>query len=287
MNETLNQYKRSFFRAAEMGLVDYEKSNQEVGELASEVVTGKTKFDRVYAAFKLIKEFMPSVLEESGLVEDWLQNPEKLPFDIQKLKFRGKIGHGGENDVYLLRSTKPGQPSWALKINTHTGEDINHLTQIAAQIKDNYRTLRWKYRELSPESIPPEYHLVVNSPRRGAGAVATLQPFIGNEIRDFFDDIDFQQRLTLMQAHPSLAQDVATFTRVTNQEYVDPNGGSVIDLLGPKNLSVIKNHGVPQLILLDPHLIELDSTNQELISSYNHRIKALNETVSAYQEQCR
>lgn len=280
----MNRYQSSLIRAMEVGLVDYEKGDETRKTLASQVIRGQRRFERVLAVFKLAKEVMPEAVEQSGILEKLLQNPSQLPFSLEQLRFRGRIGHGGENDVYLLESQKEDTPSWALKISRYTNGSLEHLTRVASELKNEYNRVQRAYHELSPRVIPPEHQLIVHGLQGGKGAVATLQPFIGNKLRDFFEDLTPRGRVRLMKENPPLAQDVTVFHRVTQERFSTP-GGKVIDLLGPKNLSVLETEEGAQLLLLDPHPTFVGADDPERVARFNERLEVLSATVKEYERQ--
>lgn len=254
--EAFERYVYRSKSAAEQVLLDDKKESHNLTkqELMKKMWTGKSKYERFVSLLRLIKDILPKSLtniDESKL-KDLFYYKKDLPFNPKKYNFGERIGIGGQSRVYLLESQTKENCSWTIKIATPNIEGKTPLEQVEA-FKKEYEYIKKIYKEM-PELIPLEHFLMIDDPyHRSKFAAATiLQPFVSGEIRDIFD-VKPEELKNMSQKNSFFKEQLEKFCSTT-LDYAQENG-EVIDLLGPKNVSVVKSEEGERLVLLDPHLI--------------------------------
>jgi len=246
--EKIKHYQKQFSRATERAFSDrgMDEISAEV-HLATLFKKGESKFNRTVALLGMLRKILPEgVLKFNYKTDD-------LPFDPERYEFNeGALGRGGENDVYRLEAKKNGEPSWALKINHQDRGDVKSLTARAKEISQEYEMVKDWYDEIEG-LVPREWTMILAGPRDGQAAIATIQEYYGTRIRDVFKEVDADELTTLLGNQPQLKADFENFLRISREQVALT--GNTIDLLGDKNLSLIKKDDEERLIILDPHLI--------------------------------
>ena len=253
-------YQKQFCRAAEDAFINKRIEEIKLSEhFATLFRVKETKFKRTVALLRILKATTPFELKYDYKKEDLPFNPVDYEFQERK------IDSGGENDVYLLESKKADFPSWVLKINHCDEGNTKELAARASQIKKEYEEVRNWYANM-PELIPQEDSLIMESPRNGKPAIITLQQYYGHEIKDIFELISQEKLSEIFEENPKLKEDLLNFLRITKKKEAET--GSMVDLGGPKNLSLIKIGDEERLILLDPHLISHPNRTKEAVKKY-------------------
>lgn len=254
--EQIKHYHKQLKRATERAFADEGMAEiRAEKQLATLFKKGESKFNRTVALLGMLRKVLPEgVLKFKYKTADLPLNPESYEFK------EGAVGRGGENDVYRLEARTAGAPSWALKINHQDRGDLKTLTGRAKEIKQEHEMVKDWYKEIEG-LVPREWTLILAGPRDGRPAIATLQEYYGSEIRDIFKEIEKDELAGLLDNQPRLKADLENFLRLSREQALAT--GETIDLLGNKNLSLIKKDGEERLVLLDPHLISNPWRNEE------------------------
>lgn len=263
--KSLEHYKKTFMWMAERGLADYRQGSEEKMDLFRQATARRTgKAQRMLAAFKLIKEFLPSNERTEKAIDGYFKDTSRLPFNTETLEYKGHIGGGAACDVLLLESTADGSPSYVVKVQRRINPKVQGETveATAANLKHEYERIRQIYADI-PEIIPKEFTMVMESPfKADAGpAVALVQRYYGRHIRDLFSEISREELAGICEREPELKQTLDKFIDITKQHFDDD--GEILDFFGPKNLSVVEEAGRHQLVLLDPHVTYSKSDQAE------------------------
>lgn len=199
----------------------------------------------------------------------------KLPFNVALLENRGKIGEGGESEVYLLESRQDNKPSYVVKI-THTfyDSDSSALAE-AEEIKEDYGRVKEIYAEI-PGLIPKEHLVILENPNiasRHKSTVGVVQRFYGHNIHDFFEGFSVNEVLAQASRDSRLADKIRKFAQITLKH--DEAEQEMVDVFGEKNLCLVKKGNSFDLILLDPHVIyatDPDSLAEEKLTELYSRV---------------
>lgn len=246
--KSLEYYKERFSEATEEGL-RHEKGSIDWAEFIRSF-SQKGKYNKVTSLIRLIKELAPGMVSENLLKIIPKDDPTNLPFNPDKLEFRGKIGKGGEHKVFLLEAKDSSQSSYVLKINHQVLGGLDQVKKKAARFKQEYEEIKDRYKDL-PGIIPEELTIITPNLKTGKPAMATIQKFYGNQIRDLLKDFNQEELISLMGQEPKLYSEFKKFYEITEKQYCQ--NGVAVDLLGDKNLSIVKTDDGFKLIILDPH----------------------------------
>ncbi|HEY4493983.1 MAG TPA: hypothetical protein VJB95_00920 [Candidatus Paceibacterota bacterium] len=260
--KSFETYKKVLLDTAELGLVHYRVGNENTAELLKEAIAPSTgRADRLVAIFKLINEFLPKNPTTEKAIYSFLYDSSaksRLPFDLKKFSYKGKIGSGAMCQVFLLESKEEGLPSYVIKIqrNKYNNTTTEQATEEAGNSKKEYESIKDIYKDL-PEVIPKEFTIVIANPTRSRmdiePNVAFIQRFYGKDIRDFFKEITPEEIVSLCRADAHLLATIKKFIDITLKTYEEK--GIVVDFFGLKNLAIINEGNKHSLILLDPHII--------------------------------
>lgn len=143
-----------------------------------------------------------------------------------------------------------GDPPWALKVHRRTlGRDLHGLATAARRGARRLRRLRAAFGEV----VLPGWFLVLQSPLRGARAVACLQPWLAGRSHDLLAFEDTELR-AFLDRYPALARSFSVFVRRVLE---CTERGWVPDLLGAGNLlAVEESDGALRLRLIDYGIFE-------------------------------
>lgn len=254
--KSFEHYKNNFFRVAEGGLSDYRAGDESKIDLLKKIIEKESsKGEILLSIFKLIKDFLPKNETTNKAFLDLFQNPDHLPFDIEKLSYEGKIGKGGQCDAFLLSSRIPELPSYVFKVQNFVTPEMKSDTieDTAKNLKEEYEYIKDIYKDL-PEVIPVEFTIILENPKNfnKGPRVAFVQRFYGTDIKDFFTELSAEEIFSMCQTDKDFFTNVQKFIEITLKYYREK--GIVVDLFGPKNLAVVSNKGCPALVLLDPHV---------------------------------
>lgn len=268
------QYLSIFKKSMEDGLM-HKKGSKKWPELLRGL--GAEANDKKMAAvFSIIKELAPEALVKKLLNED----PSRLPFNPDQLEFKGRIDKGWEHMIYLLESKDEKIPSYVLKINLLNTGSAEELAEKAVEFKNEYKRLKDLYAAISG-LVPEEFTMIAASPRGGQPSIATIQKFIGYEIKDLIEDYEIKELSVLFKNEPGLLADYQKFMEITEKEF--NSSGRVIDLIGDKNLAIVKIGGEHKLIILDPHNSVSDNGKDDRIERQKEKMDKLGLILKAFK----
>ncbi len=274
--EKLNFYKKRIEAAIDEGIVDYKKEGR-FKELVEKVIYGPHRYPRLVAALSLVNELMPEALSRQLAKKLDRKDFSQLPFNPEKLEFKEKIGAGYVSKVYLLEAKADSLPSYVLKLDFNKPGDANDLHKFVKQNQEDYERIKDYYRDL-PDLIPEEESLLLTGRKDRKPVVATVQKFIGTNLKDVFNDYTPEELRTVMANNPALHKDLAHFTELSLAWRVERS--EAVDLVGEKNLVVAEQDGRLVLKFLDPHLIS------SLASDDRERNKDLEKALSYLENIC-
>lgn len=250
--EKASVYRRRFRRAIEQVFIDEQDQAVDVSKSFSTLLaTDSSKYKRTVAALRIITRLTPQA--PLGILRKrYAYKQDSMPLNPKDYTLKDKIGFGGINDVFLLQSNRKNTSSYVLKINLgeRGGSGVENLLSAAKEQKKEYEKISAVYKDI-PGLIPREYYLIMHGPSMGTPVAATIQPFVGESIRDVFVDFEKDELLDLLQRNKLLANQVTKFAKATRTD------GSLIenelDILGMNNLAIVGEKGSERLLLLDPH----------------------------------
>lgn len=267
-------YQNTIRDAVEEG-VDYKKGGKKKKELLEIIARSPAKSEKLISALCLIKECMPEFLSDSISAKLDRNDFNKLPFCFEQLEFKGQIGRGAISKAYLLESKDKNGPSFVVKIEYKNSGTVDELMETARQNREDYKKIREIYSSM-PELIPEEITVLLSHRKSGEPSAATIQKFLGNNLRDVFNDFSREELLKILRNSRSLGDDFIKFTKISVE--LERNSSEVIDLLGDKNLSIAKQGEKFNLVFLDPHLVSsTKSDDEERASRLKKALSYLNE----------
>jgi hypothetical protein len=273
---SFEHYQKQFSRATETAFVDEQVKGRKLTEhMATLFGMDESKFDRTVAMLSIMRSLVPVDFKYDYKTDHLPINPEKYEFK------EGTIGRGGENDVYLLESKTAADASFVLKMNHMDNGSVDQLVARAKEIKDEYEKVKEWFAEI-PGLVPDELSLIMESPRNGKPAIATLQQYFGTEIRDIFKVMMRENLPQLLEKNPKLKADLLNFIRISEAKVAET--GEMVDLLGARNLSIVKVGEEERLLLLDPHLISHPERNREDVKARQEKRLGYLRTETGYAE---
>lgn len=155
------------------------------------------------------------------------------------------------------------------------GKSLRGLLEIARHYKRNYESMRDRYGASRDLVLPMDF-LVFSGLPLGIPVAASLQPYIGGEKKDIFEDFSDKEFLGLLQAHDTLREQFLVFARQTLEQWNE--GQTCFDFLGRENLMLIKEDDRYRLHIVDVGLFELETVAKkypEKIARIEQRVKEL------------
>jgi hypothetical protein len=245
-------YKHRIRSALEEGVVDKDQP-EKASKLIKEILNKKNgKYKKLVACVQLIKQTLPTALSESLVKKLDQKDFSHLPFNPKKFILKNRIGAGYVSKVYLLESQIEDQPSFVLKLDFCHYGNTEKLQQIAKQNNQDHKFICQYYQDL-PNLVPPELSFIATAQKNKQPIIATIQEFAGSDIRDVFNDFSQPELVKLLKKDNDLRQDFIKFIDLTLA--LAEKQQKAIDLLGEKNLVIVKDRGKYYLKFLDPHLI--------------------------------
>jgi len=173
-----------------------------------------------------------------------------------------------------LKAQRENLESYVLKINriSFRNQNINSLLQTAKKEKEEYEEIKEIYKDM-PDLIPNEEYIIINGLKNNKIAVAMLQPYQDENLRDIFQIQENDMLLSLIQKNKNLREQVKKFTDISLSR--DDIVGREIDILGRNNLAIVGNEGEERLILLDPHFRAESGRSQKTQEKIRNRLKDL------------
>ncbi len=271
----LNFYKQQINRAIEEGVVEYQKGEKKTSELIKDIFGGETKYIKMLSAISLLSELMPdSIFEKVKKILD-RKDFSKLPFDPKKYKFIEKISNGAVSSVHLLEAINDDEPSYVAKFDYINYGSLDKIREIAKQQNKEFKIIKDNYSDL-PNLIPDEVTFITTDKKDGSPIIATLQKYLGKDIRDVFTEIEKEELVELLKSNARLRDEFVIFVDKTVE--LKNNNGEIIDFLGLKNLSIIIIDDEPHLMFIDPHNIySIDSKDTDRLSKLEKAVSYLEE----------
>lgn len=228
------------------------------------------KVDKLLAGLHIIERFMPGF---EKVLSRHLLRFDRLPLAGARRTLR-LIGAGHGQNVFLFETAcgrmvlKIDRESQALKMPA--------LLREARRIKTEYEKICHWYSHI-PGFILHEDFCIVNGPLKGSPALATIQPYIEETPRGFFEDFTRDELLDLIRNHDELRHTFQAFARTLIRIYRET--GESIDLLGKRNLCLL-GEGATCLCFTDAH----DIYGQGRISRYPNRQGELEKRIDHIRE---
>ena len=268
-------YRKRLHRAIDQVFIDEQKQAVDINESVSSLLSpGNGRYKRTVAALRLISQFAPQAAIKQ-IREKYAYKQDFMPFNPRDYTLREKIGFGGMNDVFLLQGSRADNPSYVLKINLgESGEGLDKLLSTAKEEREGYERISMAYKDV-PGIIPEEHHLIIHGPSLGRPVAASIQPFIGENIRDIFVDFKKDELQDLLQRNKPLREQLTGFIKATLSDNTLIE--SELDLLGRNNLAIVGSEGEERLLMLDPHFRSGKVRNPNARKQIEERILYLEE----------
>ncbi len=231
------------------------------------------KFQKFTAFLRIAKGIIPDSVQEK--YRESLYDTSKLPFNFDEFSYEGLIGMGGENYVFLFESREKDIPSFVFKADYRDSCDADDLLRVAKERKGEYEWMKEQFSEM-PDLIPEEHFLVTENPKKDrCGIVASVQKFMGRDIKDFLST-PLEDIREMCGRNKELKSDIKKFASVNMKMYEE---GNIIDLLGKKNVVFAKNEEEKEkLVFLDPHVTlsgDSDKTDPHIFEIAKERLARL------------
>ncbi|NMC51297.1 hypothetical protein GYA54_01030 [Candidatus Kuenenbacteria bacterium] len=189
----------------------------------------------------------------SRLAKDFFYDIKELPFNPEKFDFNGLVDRGGTMDVYYLRNKEEPAKSWALKILKSRGGRISFdsLRDAGRSFVKDYQYIKsWYSAEIQKEVFLEQFVLRLKDPRTKKDSIAVLQRY-GDELRDVFCEIRRDELVSFLRRDNKLKEVFINFVEETRKH--EQQTGEVVDFIGFRNLSIMREGEGYRLALLDPH----------------------------------
>ncbi len=195
-----------------------------------------------------------SIKEDPGLQQIFANSTDRY-------HFKGMIGSGAENQVYLYESENPEKKSFVLKLSRMATADLSKIEAIKDAIEYEYSQNRLNYENL-PDLIPEmEWSILENSNNKNRQkskepryTLLSIQQYLGQsyfEIQDLGNEFRRKILKALIENDDNFRNQLVMFVSTT-KEILKTNHTSV-DLYGRCNLVVVSDtKDRPRLVLLDP-----------------------------------
>ncbi len=272
-------YKKLFIQALKDGAEEHKKGEKKPYELLGKEIFNGTmewKYKKVVAATELLLEIAPEII--SGKIKDVLNDKDydKLPFDLSQYEFQERIGKGEVSKVHLLQAKDMSEPSYVLKICYRQKGDVDSLQKVAQTEHEEYERISAIYKDIK-NFIPAEQSIITTDKKNGEPVIATIQQYMGQDMRDFFSEIETGELKKMFEENEDFRKEFIQFADITLQLFRDK--GEVIDLSGRKNLSVIEKEGRPHLRFIDPHNISstASSDNKKMMDRIQNALVYIKE----------
>lgn len=212
-------------------------------------------FDKEVAFCRLVGKVKPGFLDPTRMYD-----AGKLPIDPKNYEFKPMIGMGGESKVYPIMSKSPELPSWIMKIYRKEKGSTSELVEQGKKIKEEYEKIKDWYKAI-PDAVPQEHMIIADDPKVHEPRLIILREFISEEIIDIFEDISEYQLCELLKRDHKLRNAYQKFCEITLLH--EQQSHEMIDVLGKKNISLLRNGDRYKFIILDPHIIYSTKTSRK------------------------
>ncbi len=186
------------------------------------------KVDKMLAALHVVERFLPGF---EKVLARLLLHFDRLPFANRRLQLIG-AGHG--QNVFLFET--PRGPM-VLKIDRESQAlSLPELLREAHRIKAEHEIIQRWYNHI-PGFVLEESFCIVNGPLKGTSALATIQPYIDETPRGFFEDFGEHDLVEMIRQDEQLLRTFRAFAQTLIRVY--QGTGQSIDLLGKRNLCLL------------------------------------------------
>lgn len=274
---SLEHFSDQIFRVVEQGFLGDKTLSP--GELMSILMdSNASKSLKLTSILTFARSVLPKSLREK--LKSTLYDPTNLPVVAESYEFKGTMGAGGQNDVYLLESSNPELPSFVLKVSIREGSN-QALTAQAHQFQKEARSVAERYSTV-PGLISQEHYFITKSPKVNQGnVIGAVQGFLGRDLKDIFNEVS-RQELTELLKNSEFREQFVKFSQITIDTWERED--RVIDIMGKENVSIMEMpDGSVRLIVIDPHDINLRQEPGAL-PEVNRRIDYLQELSSSVAE---
>jgi hypothetical protein len=273
----LGKYRREFNSAFADVFINPERFPRFDEDLGNLVKPGKSRYEWAVSALKVIDSIIPKSIR-GNIKSEYGFATDNIPFDSNDYQIGKRLGSGGENSVFLLSSQKNNLPSYVLKINhlSHFENNPGKLLKAGMVQKKEYEEIKDNFAEIDG-LIPQENYLILHGNKNKKPALAMIQPFMGDNLRDLFNDFEKDELLNVIEKNPSFKKQLTSFVKVllSNNDLVDRE----IDILGNNNVVVVNNNGEEKLIMLDPHFRSVYVRGINTREQIRRRVLYLNELI--------
>lgn len=240
-----------------------------------------SKRDKGVALFEIVNRVSPKFIN-SIVARVVNYKTDLLPFPKNIFRFRGKIGNGGMNDVFLLESKDTGTPSWVIKV-PHVISEGNNF-QHALKENSEYVEISGIFDKVSGLTLP-EQSMIIQGPRGGHPVPVIVQKYLGTNFRDIFIGISREKLMQLMANDKLFTESISVFVQIfdTHNDLYEKQ----LDILGENNLSVVMTLDGPRLLLLDPHYrssARIEKDKQKDIESRIDYLRSVVDSISKLRD---
>jgi hypothetical protein len=207
-----------------------------------------TNYKRIHAVVRAVNAVGPAVVTWA---EGCLHRDGLLPFAVgaEVLDF------GSAATVYRIRRQEGFPRDMVMKVlRASLGRPTAIATAQAAALNECREfVLDWY---LDTGVLVPVNYLVLHSPLLGRAAVAGLQPYVGGEQWDFFDLAEDGRLQSMLAEHADFRSQFKLFVERTAELLQAQD--CCLDLIGWRNLLVVKEGGRPALKVIDYGIFNLE-----------------------------
>lgn len=267
---SFEHFSKQVFRTAEQGFLgDKNVSMEELMSILAD--PNASKSFKLANTLAFIRGVLPKRLRDK--LKNKLYDSEALPIHTDTYEFKGTMGAGGQNDVYLLESSDPDLPSLVLKISIREGSNET-LTAQAHQFKKDARVIAERYAAV-PNLISPEHYFITKSPKTNQeNVIGAVQEFMGRNLKDIFSEVRREELVELLK-EPAFREQFVKFAEITCDTW--EREGKVIDIMGKENVAIVEMpDGSVRLLVIDPHDMLIQQEPNSL-SEVKRRIAYLKE----------
>ena len=267
-------YKQRALRAADHAFISEEDLSPSKLELHG--------FVKAVKFFQLLKSLIPKELVGDEDYKKFFRDVSLLPVNPQHYRFKGRVGSGKRCDVFLLEDLHGGNNSLVFKLEYSGVRDLSKLQQRAMKIQDAHETITEWYKTI-PNFIPEQKTIIIEGLQRLSGkhaAIATIQKFMGANLRDVAEEISDFEWKKMAREHPLILGELKDFFAITKTKLQET--GYIIDVPGKRNLSLAEIQGEPRLVFLDANdLFPFDDLNIQQKTMVRERLALLENRIAA------
>lgn len=235
---------------------DRKIAEQIVGALKSRPIA---KGVLLRSCLTVIQKLLPSDLKSELRQKVFAKAPFEIP-QTSGYRVLEKLGFGGVNSVYLLKSGVSGS-SYAVGMRRISFGDQKSALGYASRQQRQYEHIKRLYSQV-PELVVSENHIVF-SDHKNRPSVLFIREFVPGPLRDIFQ-IGERELSRIVSENQTFNYQLTKFVEIStgNEKFVV---SEQLDLLGENNLGVVGEKGKERLILLDPHTTDSGKTENRSV----------------------